>query len=408
MLLVAPSDVTMVLGGLERHVLALARKLGKAGHQVAIAVPSRRSGRRRLGEGVELVRLRALFPSAGHLYRALAVHPQFPDPALVLSLRRFIKQWQPEVVHSHGLVLFSVGPALWGSGIPWVHTLHDYGLICPKGSLWRLPVGAICREPLTLACIACHGQEEPKGPLSPVRAVGALAALAVSASGVPKPDLLIAVGQFVAEAHRSVLPALATRLTVIPNFVGAEKGGAPPEGLPQRFVLFVGSGLPYKGLHILLRAFRALPRGVRLVVMASGRAKWLDGLLRGADARTVFYYNVPHTAVLAAWERCLFGVIPSLWPEPCPTVALEAMSKGKPVVACATGGLLDIVADGETGILVPPGDVKALRLALRRLLEDETLRQRMGQAAWQRFREQFSAEGVVPAIAMHYSRLRQR
>ena len=71
---------------------------------------------------------------------------------------------------------------------------------------------------------------------------------------------------------------------------------------------------------------------------------------------------------------------------------LEAMAHGVPVVASAVGGLLDLVADGETGVLVPPGDVPALRTALERLLGDPELRRRMGDAARTRARERFSWE----------------
>ena len=59
----------------------------------------------------------------------------------------------------------------------------------------------------------------------------------------------------------------------------------------------------------------------------------------------------------------------------------EAMAHGRPVVASAVGGLLDLVEDGVTGLLVPPGDVAALRSALERLLADPELRARLGAAA---------------------------
>ena len=68
------------------------------------------------------------------------------------------------------------------------------------------------------------------------------------------------------------------------------------------------------------------------------------------------------------------------------------MAHGRPVVAGAVGGLLDLVVDGETGLLVPPGDVGALRAALRRLLDDEELRHRLGAAARKRAEEQLSWE----------------
>jgi type III pantothenate kinase len=83
-------------------------------------------------------------------------------------------------------------------------------------------------------------------------------------------------------------------------------------------------------------------------------------------------------------------------------MCLEAMAAGKPVVASAVGGLLDLVADGETGLLVPPRDVTALRSALERLLADGELRRRMGEAGRERVRESFSWPAVTDATIEAY------
>jgi len=83
---------------------------------------------------------------------------------------------------------------------------------------------------------------------------------------------------------------------------------------------------------------------------------------------------------------CAVGVVPSIWPEPFPQVAMEAMGARKAVVVSAVGGLPDMVIEGETGLLVPPGDPEALRLALRELLLDPARRTRMGEAGHERAR----------------------
>jgi D-inositol-3-phosphate glycosyltransferase len=80
----------------------------------------------------------------------------------------------------------------------------------------------------------------------------------------------------------------------------------------------------------------------------------------------------------------------------------EAMAYGRPVVASGVGGLLDLVVDGETGLLVPPRDVEALRSALERLLGDAGLRRRMGEAGRQRVRERFSWPAVTDATIQAY------
>ena len=114
--------------------------------------------------------------------------------------------------------------------------------------------------------------------------------------------------------------------------------------------------------------------------------------------------DLPHDAVMAAWKRATVGIIPSHFPDPCPTVALEAMACGVPVVGSLIGGLPDLVVDGETGVLVEAGDAAALRAGLCRVLDNETGRKRMARAAARRA-PQFMASAVIPRIETVYRRV---
>ena len=98
----------------------------------------------------------------------------------------------------------------------------------------------------------------------------------------------------------------------------------------------------------------------------------------------------------------MFTVAPSIWPDPFPVVALETAAAGKPIIASRIGGLQDSVADGESGILVPPGDRTALAMALKLLVEDEGLRQRMGADAAARQMKLFTPDTVVPQYEEAY------
>lgn len=86
-------------------------------------------------------------------------------------------------------------------------------------------------------------------------------------------------------------------------------------------------------------------------------------------------------------------------------VLLEAMASGKPVVATRVGGIVDVVRDGETGILVPPGDSKALAEAIITLLKDEDLARRMGEAGRRRIDSKFSARTMVEKTEKVYEEL---
>jgi glycosyltransferase involved in cell wall biosynthesis len=75
------------------------------------------------------------------------------------------------------------------------------------------------------------------------------------------------------------------------------------------------------------------------------------------------------------------AVLPSSWPDPCPTTVLEAMALGAPLVTTPMGGITDMVADGESALVVPPGDVAATAAAVQRLTTDLDLGRRLAAGA---------------------------
>jgi glycosyltransferase involved in cell wall biosynthesis len=110
---------------------------------------------------------------------------------------------------------------------------------------------------------------------------------------------------------------------------------------------------------------------------------------------------VPHHELGPLYERAAVVAVPS-HREGFGVACLEAMAYGRPVVASAVGGLLDLVVDGETGLLVPPRDVPALRAGLERLLGDGELRKRLGAAARERVRAHFAWPAVTDATIEAY------
>ena len=92
-------------------------------------------------------------------------------------------------------------------------------------------------------------------------------------------------------------------------------------------------------------------------------------------------------------------------PEPFGRAVAEAMGAGRPVVAANDGGVPELVEEGRTGLLVPPGDVAAFAAAVRRLLEDTGLRQRFGSAARQRAEAMFAVDAHAARVLEHYAPL---
>ena len=153
-------------------------------------------------------------------------------------------------------------------------------------------------------------------------------------------------------------------------------------------MLFAGRLSPEKGILELVDAAREM----KLVVAG-------DGPLRDRVPGALGF--VPHAELGPLYERAAVVACPSQR-EGFGVVCAEAMAYGRPVVASAVGGLLDLVVDGETGLLVPPRDVSALRSALERLLGDAELRRRLGTAARQRIQEHFAWPAVTDATIAAY------
>ena len=97
-------------------------------------------------------------------------------------------------------------------------------------------------------------------------------------------------------------------------------------------------------------------------------------------------------------------VFPSEWDEPFAAVPVEAMSSGMAVVATTAGGTPEAITDGETGLLVPPGDPDALAAAVRRLALDDTLRLDLGRAASRVARERFDIGAYIDRLEAGYER----
>jgi len=178
----------------------------------------------------------------------------------------------------------------------------------------------------------------------------------------------------------------ARDVRVIPSGVELPGDVGEPDEPPH--VLFVGRLSEEKGILELVEATRGIPR----VIVG-------DGPLRDRVPDAVGF--VGPSMLGPYYERASVVACPSRR-EGYGVVAREAMAYGRPVVACAVGGLVDAVEEGVTGFLVPPRDVKALRAALERLLEDRELRDRLGANARTTARKRFSWPAATAATIRAY------
>lgn len=348
------TDWPAVEGGAERYVEWLREGLAEAGDDVRLLVSSAGS---------------AAGGTADYVARA-GSHPasqaflQLVNPDAVRRARRAVREFRPDVVHVTCFETY-LSPAIFAAfrGVPTVVMLVNYKPICPIG-LKLLPDGLLCAEPAGLVCLR-------KGCIGVPHWLRDRLRYPLLRSAIGSADRVLATSE-----------SLAARLREHGVATEAVRHGVPPpsQGFRRapaaepRF-LFVGRLSVEKGPELLLRAFARLAEAMpesRLRIGGDGPLRdQLEGLSRslGIESAVSFLGHLD----LAALERELSAawalVAPSLWAEPFGLIAIDAIVRGVPVVASATGGFAESVAHGHEGLLVRNGDESALFGALEEIAQ---------------------------------------
>ena len=332
------------VGGAERVVVALAHASGERGGTVAVAAQ----------DG----------PLAAELPRGTA---RFDLPlierrprkvlAAVRGVDRALRQFKPDVVHAHN-------PALGlATGLAALRGRRTPGLVSVPG----IP-------------------DEDY----------AHAARALGYSGLP----VIACGPGIADGLAEA--GLAVHATV-PNGVGPAPAPADRAalGVEGRLLVTVGRLTAGKNHALAVRALADVPDATLLIVGDGPERVAVEAAAReaGVDGRVVLTGTRRDARALTGAADAV--VIPSE-SEGMPLAALEALAAGRPVVATAVRGLRDLLEDGRTALLVPPGDPEALAAAVRRVLDDPALARSLGEAAL-REASRYTENGMVEAYFRLYA-----
>jgi glycosyltransferase involved in cell wall biosynthesis len=182
----------------------------------------------------------------------------------------------------------------------------------------------------------------------------------------------------------------------IPNMVPVENYSPHPE--PGDYVLFAGRLSHEKGLYVLLEAFRYI--AIPLRIAGTGPEMERAGkLVEEHDMRHVHFEGYCSGEKLKnLYRQSAFSVIPSTCYENCPMSVIEAMAYAKPVLGAQIGGIPELVTDGLTGRLSPPGDSDALRETVNKLWNNRSQLREMGHEARKKACELYSPR-------VHYEQL---
>lgn len=331
-------------GGAERVVEALADDLRAAGDAVRVVATTRG------GPIADELRGR------GHLVDVLGIRAPF-DLRVALALAAIARQHRADVLHSH-LAVSDIASAFAPAGPLWrLSTVHNPGVELGrmKRRLWAVGL----------------------------RRIDDVVAVSEAArAGVPG-------GSSVGVVH----PSLIDLSSPVPSRDEARRRLGLPLG--ERVVLAIGRLARVKGLDVLAAALPHV-RGATVAVIGEGPER---ARLEGQGLRLLGPH--PEAGALAAAADVV--ALPSR-SEGFPQVPLHAMAASVPVVATRVGGTPEVVIDGVTGLLVPPEDPTALAAALRRLLDEPLLAQRLGAAG----RARLEQAGLTRAAMTDAYRARYR
>jgi glycogen(starch) synthase len=382
------------IGGEERHVRNLAIALSARGHYVEVlttALPATGAGSF-VEDGILIRRVRnsaQRLPVYSDPARPHAM--PFPDPEMQHAISEQIERGHYDVVHAHNWIVNSAISPTKRHAVPLVLTLHDYAHICAVKRY--VHHGSACTGPGPWKCIECAADHYGKVE-GPATVVANWVAARRRDSGV---TIFLTVSSAVADFNR--LSRGSTPFEVVPNFVPDELvEDCPPQ--PDGPMLFVGDLTKQKGVLVLAEAYRRLDSPPELIL--AGRPA--PGVEVPSIPGIRLVGPLPHDDVMPLVAKARMMVVPSIMPDPCPTVVLEAMAKGRPVVASANGGITDMVIDGLTGRLVTPEDPIALADGITSVLNGDAAA--MGVEAHRHLRS-FLASSVAERIEGIYERARR-
>ena len=227
-------------------------------------------------------------------------------------------------------------------------------------------------------------------------------------------DRVVCVSEEVARFCVEEVGTPRDKVTVIPNGVDVKRYADLPDvaearsqlGMPQEKPLVgtVARLEPAKRMDVLLQTMALVPTASAVIVGDGRQRSALETLAEQLKLADRVWF-VGHREDVRCWLAALDLFVLCSDREGMPNAVLEAMAAGLPVAATAVGGVPEVVVDGVTGVLVPPGEPATLAEAVAGLLGDKELRRRMGEAGQRRIEECFSVERTVERTEALYEEL---
>lgn len=379
-------------GGDATHVYYLANALAELGHEVDV-VYNRGLYDLRCNGGCSTdiypnhdgVHLHALSSPVDRLSRfsLYAFGSYYPSTKEIPNIVSSVK---PDVIHHHNVGGLGLS-ALKVSAPCVLYTAHDYWLICPLSNLMR-PDNSFCTNRSN--CFKCVMWS--KRPLQIWRYYRSLEKNMCHVNSIIAPSNFM---KDVLSQHSDFQVPIMSILNFVPQ------PPKPSESVcDHRYFLFVGILSPFKGVENLINAYISICMRLdaSLIIVGDGplRTKLQEIIMhKGLQNRIKLLGKIEYETLITLYRHAIATIVPSIWPENCPLVAIESFSCGTPVIAASSGGLTEILDISKAGLLFERNCIDQLSNLMVQLSEDDIIRNNLKQNAKNAYRKHFSPEVYV-------------
>ncbi len=335
------------LGGDAVHVQYLAKALAERGHEVHVEFSPAAYRLKRGGtlpasnDGEDIVELHPI-PSSWGRMQPIASYLLGRSKSVTRFHEKLMRSINPDVVHFHNISLLGLGVLGRAPAARTLYTAHDYWIRCPRSDLFKYGK-YLCDAPTCVRCAIVS--RRPPQLWRSKRAWKRLRRI----------DSVIAPSEFMA---RTLEIEFSCPVLHIPNFA-PDQNLEGQTGDPGDYYLYVGVHEPHKGVMELAEVAARHPGGPSFIFVGTGTyEERLRKLQNGGLTNIEVRGRVERAQLAHLYHHSRGVIIPSLWHENSPLVAIEALSWGAPLLVSKRGGLEELVRDGQVGISFEPRPVE--------------------------------------------------
>ncbi|MEO0156634.1 MAG: glycosyltransferase family 4 protein [candidate division WOR-3 bacterium] len=308
-----------------------------------------------------------------------------------IKFNKLIKRVRPDIIHLNNIhhhITPSIIIETKRNRIPLIWTLHDYKLLCPNTHFLIDKEDKICE--------ACKPNKYFQAMIRRCKKGSFLASTVVTLEAYV--HRLLRVRELV---DAFITPSLflknklleygfkENKIKHIPHFIPDNFFNFSPE--EKNYFLYIGKISKIKGLAILIEAALLNPQ-CNVFIAGDGDKEVKENILSKMPANVKYLGPQNREKVQELIAESTAVILPSLWYENQPFCILEAFAKGKPVIASKLGGMIELVGDNERGLLIPPGDPKALAEAMEWIIQNPAKTKALGKNAYEYVRKEHTPE----------------